>query len=112
MLWWKFRQYWRAHGDGGWFAQRAAWRATKHNHEGVRDALLAWSEYGDGASSVGEQALFELLRHPERLTDQLVTLRAVQTLSLVDVLNYREHVFRLGRYADDGDDPGTSLSLQ
>jgi len=110
-LWLKFHRYWRDHGVGGWQARRAAWRATKHDHEGVRGALLAFDEYGHGSRSVGEQALLELLRHPERLTDQLVTLRAVQTLSLIDVLNYREHVFRLGRYAEDGDDPGTTLTL-
>jgi len=112
VLWRQFRHYWKEHGIGPWQAQRAAWRATKHNHEGVRDALLAWNEYGPGAASVGEQALADLLRHPERLTDQLVTLRVVQTLSLIDVLNYREHVFRLGCYADDGDDPGSTLTLE
>ena len=111
-LWMKFLRYWRAHGIGGFSAQRAAWRATKHDFDGVRGALVAWDEFGDGAPSVGEQSLIALLRHPERITDQLVTLRAVQTLSLIDVLNYREHVFRLGRYADDGDDPGTTLDLR
>ena len=50
-------------------------------------------------------------RHPERVTDQIVTLRIVQTLSLIDMLNYREHVFRLGRYGDAGNEPGDSLSL-
>ena len=54
----------------------------------MRGALEAWDEYGDGAGSVGEQSLIELVRHPERITDQLVTLRSVQTLSLIDVLNY------------------------
>ena len=111
MLWWKFKKYWKEHGIGGFPAERAAWRATKHNRDGVRDALLAWDEYGDGASSVGEEALLELVRHPERITDQLVTLRAVQTLSLIDVLNYRDHVFRMGRYEDDGDEAGTTLLL-
>jgi hypothetical protein len=111
MLWWKFKKYWKEHGIGGFPAERAAWRATKHNRDGVRDALLAWDEYGDGASSVGEEALLELVRHPERITDQLVTLRAVQTLSLIDVLNYRDHVYRMGRYEDDGDEAGTTLLL-
>ncbi|MHC4451720.1 MAG: ion transporter [Planctomycetota bacterium] len=111
LLWMKFRRYWKEHGVGDFAAQRAAWRATKHNHDGVRDALLAWDEYGAGAASVGEESLVELLRHPERITDQLVTLRSVQTLSLIDVLNYRGHVYRMGRYQDDGDQPGTTLQL-
>ena len=78
----------------------------------MRDALVAWDEFGDGAPSVGEQALVELVRHPERITDMLVTLRAVQTLTLIDVLNYREHIYRLGRYADSGDKPAENVSLQ
>ena len=63
------------------------------------------------ARRVGELTLAELLRHPERITDQLVTLRAVQTLALIDVLNYREHIFNLGRYEDSQDDPGDLLTL-
>ncbi|MHC4953023.1 MAG: hypothetical protein ACYTGZ_03975 [Planctomycetota bacterium] len=106
----KFLRYWRAHGTGPRLAQRAAWRATKHNHDGVRDALIAWDEYGDGAASVGEQALVDLVRHPERITDMLVTLRAVQTLSLIDIVNYRDHVYRLGRYEDDADPPPPEFS--
>ena len=40
-----------------------------------------------------------------------MTLRAVQTMSLIDVLNYREHVYVLGRYAESGDSAGDSLDL-
>jgi len=32
--------------------------------------------------------------------------------SLIDMLNYREHVFRLGRYEEQGNDPRDSLSLR
>ena len=31
---------------------------------------------------------------------------------MIDVLNYREHVWRLGEYAADGDDPRALLELQ
>jgi hypothetical protein len=59
----------------------------------------------------GERVLADLVRHPERITGMLVTLRTVQTLSLLDILLYREHVYRLGRYAESGDPthfvPGT-----
>ena len=92
-------------------ARIAAWRATVHNIEGARDAMVAWAKHGDGTRARGEHILAELLRHPERLTEQLVTLRAVQTLSLIDVPNYREHIFRLGGYEEAGDDPGHALSL-
>ena len=49
---------------------------------------------------------------PGRLSGQLVTLRAVSTLAMIDVLNYREHVWRLGEYAADGDDARALLKLQ
>jgi hypothetical protein len=107
----KFRSWWRFHGNGGGEACRAAWRATVHNHEGVADALEVWSRLGDGARAEGERMLAEVLRHPERITDQIVTLRSIQTLSLIDILNYREHVYRLGAYAASGDPPENFLSL-
>jgi hypothetical protein len=77
----------------------------------VADALEVWSRLGDGARAEGERILADVLRHPERITDQIVTLRSIQTLSLIDILNYREHVYRLGAYAASGDPPEDFLSL-
>ena len=107
-----FWRYWKANGNGDSEARRAAWRATAHNVDGVADALVVFSKTSAGCRLEGERALTELLRHPERITEQIVTLRAVQTLSLIDVLNYRRHVYRLGRYAESGDRPGDSLELR
>ncbi len=87
----------------------AAWRATVHNVHGVADALRTWSAHGDDARETGEQILTDLLRHPERVTEQLVTLRAVQTLSLIDMLNYRTHIYRLGEYGSSGDAPPVTM---
>jgi hypothetical protein len=106
-----FVRYWERHGSGRRAARRAAWRAVVHDVEGARCALIAWARHGDGARAEGERILAELLRHPQRLTEQLVTLRAVQTMSLIDVLNYRELVFRVGGYAASGDDPGHAFEL-
>lgn len=107
-----FRRYWKAHGIDDADARRAAWRATVHNTDGVASALRAWSRAGDDALPRGKRLLAELLRHPQRITEKLVTLRAVQTLSLIDLLNYREHVYRLGNYAASGDPSGESLTLR
>ena len=41
----------------------------------------------------------------------LTALRAVQSLSVLDVHNYRQLVFRLGGYADEGEDPGIAAAL-
>lgn len=105
----RFRRYWAAHGPKDGDARRAAWRATAHNKDGVADALYALRD--DGREE-GERILTELLRHPERITEQLVTLRTVQTLALLDVLNYRRHVYRLGAYAAEGDPPGPPLGTR
>jgi len=106
-----FKRYWKAHGSGDRYARRAAWRATVHNVDGLRDALMAYRGAGDQAAATGERILAGLLRHPERITEQLVTLRTVQTLSLIDMLNYRNHVYLLGGYEASGDDAGETLSL-
>jgi hypothetical protein len=106
-----FRRYWEAHGEGDRRARRAAWRAIAHDVDGAQEALRAWGEAGAGMRERGERVLADLVRHPERITGMLVTLRTVQTLSLLDILLYREHVYRLGRYAESGDPthfvPGT-----
>ena len=73
--------------------------------------MLAATDAAEAARR-GEERLRELLRHPGRLSGQLVTLRALSTLAMIDVLNYRTHVWRLGEYAADGDDPRRLLELQ
>ena len=105
----KFRRYWRQHGTGNHRDRRAAWRAAQHNMRGVADALCAWDQWGEGTSAEGEKLLGEILLHPGRINEQLMAVRVVQTLTVLDVLNYREHIYHLGRYADMGDKPGRLL---
>jgi len=107
-----FRRWWRAHGRKEPSARTFMWRQVVHDANGARRALEAWRRLGpDGARAEGVRRLADLLRHPGRLTEQIVTLRIVQTLALIDLLNYREHVFRLGGYAESGDVPGELLVL-
>jgi len=108
-----FASYWKVHAPGDGRARQAAWRATLHDEGGAARALLAWSRLGvEAARRRGEERMVQVLRHPNQLTEQLVTLRAVQTLSLIDILNYRTHVHRLGGYAEGGDPPGPLLELR
>lgn len=102
----RFRKFLAEHG-GPWTkrGRRVAWRAVCHNVWGAGDCLAAWARFGRLARAEGEARLALLLRHPARVSEQLVTLRSVQTLALLDVLNYREHVYRLGQYAMQGDPP-------
>ncbi|MGE3805907.1 MAG: hypothetical protein AB7K24_14640, partial [Gemmataceae bacterium] len=98
-----FRVYWWKHGKKGRGARKAAWRATAHNVWDAADALRVWYHGHKSARNEGIRLLGELLRHPSRITEILVTLRAVHTLALIDILNYREHVYRLGGYEAEGD---------
>lgn len=108
-----YRRWWGAHGRGGSRVRRATWRAVLRDVGGSRGALRAWGRLGaEVAFERGVRLLGRMLRHPGRLTEQLVTLRAVHTLALIDLRLYREHVFRLGEYADSGDDAEGLLDLR
>lgn len=107
-----FRAWWRTYGHGDRTQRLRAWRAAEHDVGGVAAALRAWHELGlDGARARGEEALLEVLRHPGQVTEQVVTLRAVQTLALIDLRNYRRQVWRVGRYEEEGDVPGRALDV-
>ena len=45
------------------------------------------------------------------MSRELAALRAVQSLSVLDVRNYRELVFHLGGFADEGENPEHATSL-
>jgi len=99
-----FDRAWRAQGAGEPRVRRRAWRAlAAHDGDGAAGALRAMASASEHVTRRGEELLAEALRHPSRLSETLVTLRAVQTLTLIELANYREHVHRLGDYAADGD---------
>ena len=107
-----FRRWWKSRGGGHPRARKALWREIARDVDGLADALQAWGGPGpQAARREGMHVLGEFLRHPGRITEQLVTLRAVQTLALVDLLNYRVQVYRLGRYEETGDEASAWLSL-
>jgi len=108
ILYYKFRRYWHQHGFGAGAERRAAWRAVARNFWGAARALRVWHKLGEGARQKGEKILADLLRHPHRFTEQLVILRAVHTLAMLDLVNYRQHVYQAGEYAADGEPPDSS----
>ena len=97
--------------------KRALWRALQADVDGARESLSAVrAAHGlpggaDEGKALAEESLAAALRHPARVTEQLVTLRAVQTLTLVDVRNYRRHVWSLGDYEKNGDPGAVWLDL-
>ena len=87
---------------------------------GRRNFENAWSmDIGNTRSIVGAwQSLPNGVAPSERATQLAVAiyctngaLRAVQSLSVLDVRNYRDLVFRLGGYEEDGEDPAVSQAL-
>jgi hypothetical protein len=96
----------RPHGPGVNRRERAcllrAWRA---DHEGVRATLTAWSKLPAG-SSPAEAAIATLraaFAHGPAVQRDLCALRAVQSLAILDVRNYRDLVYCLGDYAREGE---------
>lgn len=89
------------------------WRMIRADDRALEPAMVVAARpvVAARARVEGEAIFADLLRHPRRISEALVTLRAVQTLSLIDLLNYREQVYRLGRYADSGDEPAGALPL-
>ncbi|MGZ0168450.1 MAG: ion transporter [Planctomycetales bacterium] len=98
-----FRRYWQTTEMTEPAAERSAWKAVLNNESGAAAALMAWDTFGDGVEQEGERRLGEILQHPGRITEQLLTLRMIETLTVLDVLHYREHIFKLGQY-DEGHD--------
>lgn len=85
-------------------SRRPAWRAVVHDVWDAGDALRVRDRLGESARAEGERRLAELLRHPGRIDEYLMSLRTIQTLSLLDVAYYRRQVYRLGAYAESGID--------
>jgi hypothetical protein len=79
----------------------------------IRDIVHAWLSLPDGVEP-RERALTlarGFFRASGEVSRELVALRAVQSLSVLDVRNYRDLVFRLGGYAEDGEDAAVAQSL-
>ena len=83
-------------------------RESEHHNEDapsteVLDQPKLTADKTAAVEQEGERRLGEILQHPGRITEQLLTLRMIETLTVLDVLHYREHIFKLGQY-DEGHD--------
>jgi hypothetical protein len=107
-----FNYYCRLHEIDNAEKRTACWWAVEQNRWGVADALRVLHLDESGARQIGEELLADILRHPGRITEQLVTLRSIQTLAILDVLNYRQHIHELGQYATAGESPDDLLHWQ
>jgi hypothetical protein len=102
------------HGrDVGRRALRQLRRAWAHDVHGVRTVLTAWSKLPEGASPTDTaiNVLRDVHRAGRAVRRDLQTLRAVQSMAVLDVRNYRDLVFRLGDFAAEGEDPALASGL-
>ena len=60
--------------------------------------LITFSQ--EGPLKVRE-VLDEVICYTHAWSDELVALRTIQTLSIMDVQNYRRHIWNIGDYGDD-----------
>jgi hypothetical protein len=79
----------------------------------VRVLLDAWVQLPEGASpaETAIECLRQAYRHGASTRRDILALRAVQSMAVLDVRNYRDLVFQLGDYASDGEDSRIWSSL-
>ncbi|HEX6810298.1 MAG TPA: hypothetical protein VF384_01630 [Planctomycetota bacterium] len=87
--------------------------AYERGRDGVRALIDAWSQLPLGASPAESAiaCLRDAWQHGASLRRDILTLRAVQSMAVLDVRNYRDLVFQLGDYASDGEDSRLASSL-
>lgn len=94
-------------------ARRPLRHAYEHDRRGVGALLDAWLRLPAG-SSPAETAiacLRQAYRSGAAVRRDVLALRAVQSLAVLDVRNYRDLVFQLGDYSADGEDPQLGRAL-
>lgn len=96
----RYRRFVRVHRIDDTAARAALWRAVRENTDGAADALEVWAKWGERAQGEGERRLADQLMRVTRIGEQLLTLRAIQTMALLDLIHYRDHIHRLGGYGD------------
>jgi len=89
---------------------KKAWRAGLHQ---VRPVLEAWGrlDHGVRTREAAWARCQQAYRNRHAVSRELSALRTVQSLSVLDVRNYRRLVFGLGNFAKDGEDPAQAEAL-
>ncbi|MEE2644464.1 MAG: ion transporter, partial [Myxococcota bacterium] len=77
------------------------WRRYQIEGRGLRPLL---EEIGRRGEVLDFRTIFEeVIAYSDSWSEELSVLRTVQSLSILDVQNYRRHLWRIGNYAGDGD---------
>ncbi len=89
---------------------KRAWHLGSHD---VNATVRVWSRLDPGRSPSAEAVMRarQIYLTRDDISRELAALRTVQSLSVLDVRNYRRLVFELGGYAEDGEDPELAEAL-
>lgn len=115
----------RPHPVTSWLAKHMASRrvsrrarrnfiaAYQTDRKGVRRTVDVWLDLPGGTSPTarGLEIARQTYRGHGEVSRELAALRAVQSLSVLDVRNYRKLVFWLGNYAADGEKASIAEAL-
>lgn len=94
-----FDEYWEKHDLGDEEVRQRARRYARTSPELAR-LLRKAAKYGGEPLAAAKQIAEEVAHHPQTWTEQLLTVRTVQSLALLDVLTDRRLVRDLGYYED------------
>jgi hypothetical protein len=88
--------------------RKLLWRALRADFGELRTLVRIAVGLDPGAEPEAESAaiLRMVAHHPDTWSQQLVTLRTVQALSVLDIRNYRRQVFSLGGFGCQTAPPG------
>ncbi|MGK0302892.1 MAG: hypothetical protein ACI89X_003778 [Planctomycetota bacterium] len=83
------------------------------NYRETRDVIAAWHRLPADVTPANRAigTLQRVYRHGPAVRRDILALRAVQSLAVLDVRNYRDLVFRIGDYESDGEDPELGRAL-
>ena len=83
------------------------------NYRETKDVIDAWHDLAADETPAGHAiaTLRHVYRHGPAVRRDILALRAVQSLAVLDVRNYRDLVFRIGDYESDGENPQLGRGL-
>lgn len=83
------------------------------NYRFTREVIDAWHRLPADVTPAHRaiETLQRVYRHGPAVRRDILALRAVQSLAVLDVRNYRDLVFRIGDYESDGEDPELGRAL-
>ena len=96
-----FKIFWQLHGYEA-RPQADYKRCWERYLKELRDIRGALSLFSQGPLAWRE-VLSEVICYTSAWSEELVTLRMIQTLTMMDVQNYRSYIWHLGEYARDED---------